>query len=181
MSSTVASAGCSSMRYSPARVVFLGWQWTHSDLPRPAHMQARTSRKSGGSVIRDSADPTYKTQAKRGNGSRQIKGMGQKMEAKGRKASKTQMPLCQYDTACTRKGCTYRHTPKGSGTVAKGLTICMPFMADACSFGKNCRNRHPPGTSSAPSCSTAPGASSAPSCSTASAHVLPIVYHFFIC
>ena len=54
------------------------------------------------------------------------------------------MPLCKYDLACTRPGCLYRQSDRGQqGWPAASNTVCMPYLAGMCAFGKGCRNRHP--------------------------------------
>ena len=68
------------------------------------------------------------------------------------------MPKCTYGSACTRKGCVYKHPPKksrpsasaepsSSAAAAAAATpsqVCRPFLGGACTFGSRCRSRHPP-------------------------------------
>lgn len=62
------------------------------------------------------------------------------------------MPLCTYGAACARKDCIFRHAaPKkaaaegaGAPPPAEPQSVCMAHVAGACSFGRRCRNAHPP-------------------------------------
>ena len=57
----------------------------------------------------------------------------------------TQMPMCSYGAACTRKDCIYRHPPKApKEQIVKSDEICKPYLAGLCAFGSRCHNRHPP-------------------------------------
>mmetsp|Transcript_9512 Transcript_9512/g.20627 ORF Transcript_9512/g.20627 Transcript_9512/m.20627 type:complete len:577 (-) Transcript_9512:99-1829(-) len=61
---------------------------------------------------------------------------------------KQQVPKCAYGSACTRKGCAYRH-PSASEAAYESYhedprsQICKPFLAGLCSYGHKCMNRHP--------------------------------------
>ena len=57
--------------------------------------------------------------------------------------NKQQMPMCQYGTSCTRKGCVYRHPPPSKARVSKSTEICVHFISGNCTFGDKCANRHP--------------------------------------
>lgn len=79
----------------------------------------------------------------------------------GKKSSRQkqqQVPKCAYGAACTRKGCAYRHPTrtmiadspeKGSRAVYESYhedpssQICKPFLANLCTYGSKCLNRHP--------------------------------------
>jgi len=65
---------------------------------------------------------------------------------KGR-SSKQQLPKCAYGSACTRKGCAYRHpsadSPYESYHEDPSSKICKPFLAGLCTYGHKCMNRHP--------------------------------------
>ncbi len=100
---------------------------------------------------------TYRSQAKKGSGSRTVKGMGRANTKKARSRNKTRMPLCTYGAACRRKGCVYRHPPRsstgggggggashsGSGGSGPALKVCPHFLAGLCEYGNQCMNRHP--------------------------------------
>ena len=51
--------------------------------------------------------------------------------------------MCSYGAGCTRKGCVYRHPPRGAQPTSEGAEVCKAFLAGACQFGKKCRNLHP--------------------------------------
>ena len=53
---------------------------------------------------------------------------------------KQQMPLCDYGSGCTRRGCVYRHPDKKQEVYAE---VCKPFLAGICQYGRNCYNIHP--------------------------------------
>ncbi|KAL7461651.1 hypothetical protein ACHAXS_002060 [Conticribra weissflogii] len=70
----------------------------------------------------------------------------------GKKSSRKQeVPKCAYGSACTRKGCAFRHPPKGEESTPTYNSyyddprskICKPFLSGHCTFGNKCLNRHP--------------------------------------
>lgn len=70
----------------------------------------------------------------------------------GKKSSRKQeVPKCAYGSACTRKGCAFRHPPRGSESSPTydsyyddpRSKICKPFLSGHCTFGNKCLNRHP--------------------------------------
>lgn len=60
---------------------------------------------------------------------------------------KVDTPVCRYGSACTRKGCFYKHEKRVLGKsvepVDQSSEVCMSYLAGYCSFGDNCYNRHP--------------------------------------
>lgn len=60
---------------------------------------------------------------------------------------KADAPICRYGTACSRKGCFYKHERKSPGKsidpLDQSVEVCMSYLAGNCSFGDNCFNRHP--------------------------------------
>ena len=53
------------------------------------------------------------------------------------------MPMCEYQGACTRKGCVYRHPDKAAPAPKSGQ-VCMPYLSHLCMYGRGCYNVHPP-------------------------------------
>ncbi|KAL3773516.1 hypothetical protein ACHAWO_000512 [Cyclotella atomus] len=68
-------------------------------------------------------------------------------KASSRAKAKQQVPKCAYGSACTRKGCAFRHPPAGTSYESyhedPKSKICLPFLAGLCSYGNKCMNRHP--------------------------------------
>jgi hypothetical protein len=60
-------------------------------------------------------------------------------KASSRAKAKQQVPKCAYGSACTRKGCAFRHPPAGTSYESyhedPKSKICLPFLAGLCSYG----------------------------------------------
>ena len=65
------------------------------------------------------------------------------------------MPMCEYGAGCTRRGCIYRHPPKGEKP-SKIQVACRNWLMGECEFGRGCRYLHPPGAKGTVAAAPAP-------------------------